>query len=142
MLRGLRRGQESTLTCWKNLRYRNAISEIHRGLRRFFGLTAQLIHSRAIIGYGKFPPTLSFLILILCGPLSHLPYQRNPRSKLSVAAEPPVTTGRQASCLSRPMGILPVDPARLEADLPRQPGRLSCKNKNVGCRCVFRKVDR
>jgi GxxExxY protein len=33
-------------------------------------------------------PTLSFLTVILCGPLSHLRYQRNPRSKLSVAAEP------------------------------------------------------
>jgi hypothetical protein len=29
---------------------------------------------------------LSFLTVILCGPLSHLRYQRNPRSKLSVAA--------------------------------------------------------
>jgi hypothetical protein len=31
---------------------------------------------------------LSFLTVILCGPLCHLRYQRNPRSKLSVAAEP------------------------------------------------------
>jgi hypothetical protein len=53
----------------------------------FFGLTALRIHSRAIIGYGN-RPTLSFLTVILCGPLSHLRYQRNPRSKLSVAAEP------------------------------------------------------
>jgi hypothetical protein len=53
----------------------------------FFGLTAQLIHLRPIIGM-EIRPTLSFLTVILCGPLSHLRYQRNPRSKLSVAAEP------------------------------------------------------
>ena len=57
----------------------NAIGEIHRGLRRFFGLTANsfTLDRLSVMGIR---PTLSYLAVIVSTPLSHPRYQRNPRS--------------------------------------------------------------
>jgi len=75
---------------------------------------------------------LSFLTVILCGLLSHLRYQRNPRSKLSVAAEPRwvnprlppedrhlACLGRWASCPSIPTGWKPIFRDSLEGYPPK-----------------------
>ena len=53
----------------------------------FFEHTAQVIHRRQIIGYGNSTNSLAVEV-ILCAPPSNSRYQRNPRSKTSVAAEP------------------------------------------------------
>jgi hypothetical protein len=62
---------------------RNAIGEIHRGLRRFFWAHCAT-HSWA----ADYRPTLSCLTIILSDRLSDPRYQRNPRSKVRLRRQP------------------------------------------------------
>src|SRR5204862_6565089 len=80
----------------------------------------------------EFHQLLSFLTVILGGPLSHLHSQRNPRSKLSVAAEPRWVI----RAYHRKIGILPVS---ADGHLARRSRQAGSQSSETAWKAILRK---